>query len=154
MMGELALWRPFREVSSLHREVDDLFSRFFGDFEREFSLLGREGGWSPAVESYLEGDKLVVRVDLPGVDPRDVEIAVVGSQLTVKGERKAAREGGKDGEGYFYREVRYGRFERSVPLPEGVNADQIHARYHNGVLEVEMPAPSGMAARRIPIEAK
>jgi HSP20 family protein len=154
MRSELILWKPFEGFLPLHREVDDLFSHFFGDWEWSLPKGTWSGGWFPPVESYLEGDKLIAKVDLPGVDPKDVEISVADNQLTIKGERKTAREHNGNKNNYLYREVRYGRFERKLPLLKGVSADNVSARYHDGVLEISMPTPKNMAARRIPIEAK
>lgn len=154
MRGELTLWRPFKELSFLHRDMDDIFSRFFGDWGRDLSGWSRSGGWYPAVESYLEGDKLIVKADLPGMDPKDMEISVADNQLTIKGERKATREHKGNGNNYFYRDVRYGRFERSLPLPEGVSTDNVTARYRDGIMEITMPASKGGATRRIPVEVK
>ena len=154
MRSELTLWKPFEGFFPLHREVDDLFSHFFGDWEWSFPKESRSAGWFPPVESYLEGDKLVAKVDLPGVDLKDVEILVADNQLTIKGERKTTRERNGNKNNHLYREVRYGRFERSLPLPKGISTDDVSARYHDGVLEISMPAPKSIAARRIPIEAK
>jgi HSP20 family molecular chaperone IbpA len=71
----LAPWRPFGDLSTLHREIDDLYSRFFGEEQRSW-LQPFEIGTVPAVESFLRGGDLVVRADLPGIDPKNVELAV------------------------------------------------------------------------------
>lgn len=99
----------------------------------------------------MAGDKLICRIALPGVDPRNLEVLVVGTQLVISGERKAAIQGQGDGSSSS---MHPGQFERTFPLPEGVSADSLTARYHDGVLEISMPAPKGMAARRIPVEGK
>jgi HSP20 family protein len=149
---ELAPWRPFRELTLLPQDTDAFFSRFFADWGRDSPARVRSSGWYPAVESYVEGDKLIVRVDLPGIDPKEVEILVVDNQLIIKGERKATRE--HNGDSHLYREVHYGRFERTLPLPKRVSADNVNARYNEGVLEISMPASKGMTEKRIPIESK
>jgi len=104
---------------------------------------------APAVESFLRGDELVVRADLPGIDPKDLELAVEGTRLTIKGERKKVEEEKRANE--FYREVSYGRFERSVALPDGVDPDTVKAAYHDGVLEITMKAPKDFVAKKVPI---
>lgn len=147
-MRELAPWRSFSELNTLHREIDELFSRFFGDQERWWTRPF-DRGFTPAVESFVRGDELVVRADLPGIDPKEVELTVEGGSLTIKGERKLTDEGRRGD--MYYREVSYGRFERSVQLPEGVDSDSIKATYHDGVLEVTMKAPKGMASKKVPI---
>jgi HSP20 family protein len=151
MMRGVTPWRPFESLSMLRRDMDDLFDRFFGDWEREFTPWFRSTGeYSPPIESYVEGNTFIIKADLPGLDPKDVEVSVEGNQLTIKGERKATQEH-KDSD-YFHREVRYGSFRRTLALPEGVKADEVKASYHDGVLEVSMPAPSTMATRKVPIE--
>lgn len=147
-MRALAPWRPFGELSTLHHEIDDLFARFFGEEERWWTRpFG--GAFVPAVESFLRGDELVVRADLPGIDPKEVELAVEGDRLTIKGERRMVDEGERS-DGY-YREVSYGRFERTVQLPAGMDAESIKASYHDGVLEITMKAPKGLVSKKIPI---
>jgi HSP20 family protein len=108
-----------------------------------------ETGFAPAVESFLRGEELVVRADLPGIDPKAVELAVEGDRLTIKGERRVVDEGKRTGG--FYREVSYGRFERTLRLPAGVDAESIKATYHDGVLEVTMKAPKGLTSKKVPI---
>jgi HSP20 family protein len=77
---------------------------------------------------------------------------VVGNQLTIEGERK--HEEKKDEKDYFYRELSYGKFSRSLALPEGVDPDKVKATFKNGVLEITMPAPKQLAAKKIQIEAQ
>ena len=150
-MRELITWSPFRSLGSLRRDMDDLFNRFFSDWERDFSPWFRptDGDYLP-VESYVDGNTLIIKADLPGVDAKDIQVSVEGNQLTIKGERKARQEH-KQGD-YFHQEVRYGSFARTMALPEGVNANEMKARYHNGVLEISMPAPASMASKKVPIE--
>lgn len=146
-MRALTPWRPFTELSHLHHDLDDLFTRFFGE---------EQGWWSrpfdhmaPSVESLVRGDELVVRVDLPGINPKDVELAVEGDRLTIKGERKQVEKDERADR--FYREVSYGRFERTLTLPTGVDPETMKAVYHNGVLEITMKAPKGYTPKKVPI---
>ena len=132
----------------MHRGIDDLFARFFGDEEHGW-LRPFEMGTVPAVESFLRGGELVVRADLPGIDPKHVELAVEDDRLMIKGERQKVDEQKRDNE--FYREVSYGRFERSVPLPAGVDPDTVKAEYHDGVLEITMKAPKNVKPKKVPI---
>lgn len=151
MMGELTPWRFSRSLDALRRDMDELFERFFGNWGREFFPGARliEGHFLP-LESYVDGNTLIVKADLPGMDPKDVEVAVEGNQLTIKGERKATQEAKEDA--YLSREVRYGSFARTIALPEGVKADEVHASYRNGVLEISMPAPPSVAVKKVPVE--
>jgi HSP20 family protein len=147
-MRMLAPWRPTTSLPTLHSEIDRLCARLFGD-EEQLWLRPWETGMMPAVESFVRGDELVVRADLPGIDPKHVELAVEDDRLTIKGERKMVDEGKRGDE--FYREVSFGRFERTIALPSGVDADSVKATYHEGVLEVTMKAPKGVAGKKVPI---
>jgi HSP20 family protein len=154
MLGrELTPWQnPFSLLSSFRREMDDLFNRVFGDWERTGTPWTpmMSMGYVPRIESCVQDNNLLIRADLPGVDPKDVEITVEGNQLTIKGERKAQQEA-KEGS-YFHREISYGGFARSFTIPEGVKAEDVHATYRNGVLELSIPLPASMVAKKIPIE--
>lgn len=147
-MRALMPWRPFRELSTLHEEIDDLFARVFGE-ETRWPMRPIEGRLMPAVESFVKGGELVVRVDLPGIDPKHVELAIEGDRLHIKGEREEKTE--RKERDYLHREVSYGRFDRMVALPPGVEADTIKAAYHEGVLEVTMKAPKTMTSKKVPI---
>jgi HSP20 family protein len=136
-MRALAPWRPFRELSTLRHDIDDLFGRFFG--EEEGWMRPFDSGFSPAVESFQRGDELVVRA----------ELAVEADCLTIKGERRLVDEGRRSGGSY--REVSYGCFERTLQLPAGVDAESIKAAYHDGVLEVTMKAPKGLVSKKVPV---
>jgi HSP20 family protein len=152
MMGEMTPWRnPFSSLTSFRRDMDELFNRFFGDWERAGTPWApMNGGYAPRIESYVDGNTLHVKADLPGIDPKEVEIAVEGNLLTLKGERKAQQEVKEDN--YLRQEVQYGSFVRTLTLPEGVKADDVHATYHNGVLDVTIPLPDSLVAKKVPIQ--
>lgn len=148
MLG-LTKWTPLKDISTLHKEIDELFNRFFGREEWMPSSLFREE-WYPRIESYVKDGELVINAELPGIDPKEVDVSVVGNQLTIRGERKKKEEVKEDG--YYVREIEYGSFERTIPLPEGVNPDKINARYKDGVLRISMPAPSSLAPKKIKVD--
>jgi HSP20 family protein len=150
-MKSLTPWRPMRDLETFERRMADLFERFWGPSERERSVWGPEN-WAPAIESKVENGNLIVKVDLPGIDPKEVSISVLGNQLTIEGERK--REEKKEEKDYFYQEVSYGKFSRTIPLPEGVDADKVKANYKNGVLEIILPAPKQLASKKVQIEVQ
>jgi HSP20 family protein len=140
MFGELTRWNRSQELSSWHRDIDDLFGRFFGGPETSL------GGYVPRIETYRKDNEYVVRLDLPGVDPKDVQVHAEGNVLSMSGERKT-EEKGQD-----YRETSYGKFERTVTLPQGVETDKIAARCEHGVLEIRVPLPVRLAGRKIPVQ--
>ena len=140
---------PFEELREMQRDMDRIFGQFFG---REVSPAeGRGYAWMPRVENFTKDNNLVFRCELPGIDPKDLEVTMTDRELTIKGERKT-EQGTKD-EDYQYREIAYGAFERHFELPEGVKTDQLKARFANGILEVTVPAPVVVKARKIEIEA-
>jgi HSP20 family protein len=142
MFGELMRWSPADELSSWHRDIDDLFGRFFGAPESSSTSFN----WVPRVETYRKENDYVIRVDLPGVDPKDVNVQAEGNLLTISGERKSEEKGPE------YRETFYGKFERQLALPQGVETDKIAARYQHGVLEIRAPLPAELVGRNIPIQ--
>ena len=77
MFGELMRWNPNEELSTWHRDIDELFGRFFGRNE------GSVAGWVPRMETYRKDNEYVVRLDLPGVNPNEVEVQAEGNQLTI-----------------------------------------------------------------------
>jgi HSP20 family protein len=140
MIGELMKWNPTEELSIWHRDIDDLFGRFFGGNDDSVR------SWVPRMETYRKDSEYVVRIDLPGVNPNDVNVHTEANLLTITGERKGEEKGPE------YRETFYGKFERQVALPQGVESDKIAARYEHGVLEICVPLPAQLAGRKIPIQ--
>jgi len=127
----------------LWRDFDELFDGVFGSRTGESSRR-----WWPSLESYEKDGYLHVRMDVPGVDPKDIEVSLTGNTLTVTGERKAEREGADGG----YREIQYGRFERTLTVPEGVDPEKIEARYAKGVLELKLALPASAQPRKVPVQ--
>ena len=155
-MGLLERWRPSRELDRFRSEFEDLIERFGFDRDWFGRLPGREffADWQtaarPAIETRVEDGKFIVHADLPGIDPKDVDIKVVGDVLTIKGSREDKRETKKAD--YFRREIRYGSFERSISLPEGIKAEDLKATYHDGVLELSAPMPKEAMPKEVKIQ--
>ena len=142
-------FEPFRDLMSLQDRMNRLFHESYRSQTSEDDwALG--GTWAPAVDIYEQENNIVIKAELPGVDPKDVDIRLDNNILTIKGERKARQEH-QQGD-YFQQEVCSGAFARTITLPEGVNADEVKARYHDGVLEISMPAPASVASKKVPIE--
>ena len=111
-----------------------------------------ETSW-PRVEEYRDGDTVVIRAELPGIDPdRDVELTVADDELHLRAERRERSEH-KD-KGSYRSEFRYGSFSRTLPLPPGCRDEDISAAYRDGVLEVRVPVAEHVerpATRNIPV---
>jgi HSP20 family protein len=148
MLG-LTRWNPFEELSTLHRELDRLFNRVFGD---ERAGVGQTWEtFSPAMEVYSNDEACIVRLSLPGVDPKKVDVTVTGQTLTVRGERRRPEDVSEDR--LYVSEIPYGRFERIFTLPEAVDGEKVKASYINGVLEIRMPLKEAAKPRRVEIAA-
>jgi HSP20 family protein len=140
-------WDPFEELRSMQHDMDRLFGRVLGaEVPTERTKL-----WIPSVEGYIKDNKLVFKAELPGVDPKDLDVSITDRELIIKGERKA--EKGAREENYVYQEIAYGSFERRFVLPEGVKTEELKAKFLNGILEITVPAPAIVKARKIEIEA-
>jgi HSP20 family protein len=132
-MRTLTRWEPFRGVSTLQDQINRLFNETFEKTGDESSLTT----WAPAVDIYETEHELVVKADLPDVDPKDLDIRVENNVLTIRGERKFEKKVNE--ENYLRVERSYGSFARSFTLANTVNADAIKAEYHNGVLTLTIP---------------
>ena len=138
---------------SLRRGMDQIFSRFFDNPWGGLDLpFAPSSGWIPSVDVVDGAKEVTVRAEIPGVDPKDIEVSVAGGTLTIAGEKRTEhQERGKD----FYRSERaFGSFRRSVPLPEGVDADKVSAEHANGVLTVRLPKAQSAIPKRIAISRK
>jgi HSP20 family protein len=131
-----------------------LMRQFTEDMDRFFTAppaWPNGGAWMPAIEVKQKEGKLVVTADLPGVKAEDVKVNVTNDALTLEGERKHEKE--EKREGYYHSERSYGKFFRSIPLPQGAKTDQAAANFNNGVLEITVPAPEEKTNRKeIPIK--
>ena len=139
------------------RHFNDEMDCFFNEFGLRARLLpsrilARHDVWVPDLEVLTEGDRLVVRADLPGIRPEDVKVEVTEDTLVLKGERKRIEEEKK--EGYYRSERAYGTFERILPLPEGAITDGAKATFVNGVLEVKIPIPPHTTKQPRPIKVE
>lgn len=146
MLGELQPWfSGWPSAGRFRRDMDELLDRFSSEDGYRSSNVLRPI-W-PAVESFVKGGNWVVRFDLPGAHPNDIDVSAVGNTLTIR----ASREFCSDGHNQT-RALSFGRFERSLALPKGLKSDQIKARYEHGVLELTIPASADLLGRKIPIE--
>ncbi|MFN8232675.1 MAG: Hsp20/alpha crystallin family protein [Actinomycetota bacterium] len=112
---------------------------------------GATGSWVPPLDVFEDDDRLVVKVELPGIDPEAVEVSVEDSTLTVSGSREFERE--TEERNYHRIERRYGAFSRSLRLPQTADAERVDARFDKGVLTIEVPKREEAKPRRIEIKA-
>jgi HSP20 family protein len=133
-------------------EMNRLFAQVFGlPTQRGGDGGGEDGGeqgpaWAPAIDVLQRDGDLVVRAELPGVEPDEVDITVQNNILTISGRITEERE--EEREGYLIRERRAGFFRRSLQLPQGVDESNISARFDNGVLEVVIEGAAAQAEPR------
>ena len=143
-------WHPARELDRFRHQVDDLLEHSGFDHHR-WKNWGSPA-LRPALESFVNGDQLTIRVDLPGIDPESIDVRVVGGFLTIKGSREENHESRHAQ--YYRRETRYGIFERTIQLPGGVKADDLNATHKNGVLELTAMLPKDGTARQVKVRVQ
>lgn len=146
----LVSYDPWRVFTDLHSEIDRLFDRRLpraGDDQSDVVT----SQWLPAVDIKEEAQRFLLYVDVPGVDPKDIEITMEKGVLTLKGERTAEKK--EEGEHFTRQERAHGVFYRRFALPDTANPEGIEARGVNGVLEIVVPKREDSQPRRIPVAA-
>lgn len=146
---ELMPWRPFGGLTSLRREMDDLWDRFFGEKPVPTRFTGE---WLPSVDVSETEDKVLIKAELPGLDAKDVSVSMSGDLLTIKGEKKKEEE--EKDEHHHYIERYYGSFQRSFRLPVNIQSDKIEASFEKGVLKVILPKAEEAKKKEIEIKVK
>jgi HSP20 family protein len=149
MATSLTRWDPFSEMGAMRTMMDRLFDTSFG----RFPVLARSGedlGTATlGLDVYETGDEFVVKAAVPGVDPKDVDIAIDDDVLTIKGEFSQRDE--VNDEGWLRRELRYGSFHRQLRLPPTVDAEKAQASFEHGVLKLTLPKKPEARARSLKI---
>ena len=138
-------------IDRLRDEFDRVLQNVWthdGDFEDVIAGTN----WQPRVDISETKDALEVKVDLPGVQPEEVDISVVGDQLTIQGERKEEKESKEKSVRRVERS--YGSFYRSIPLPPGTQAEQVTAEADNGVITITLPKPAETQSKKIAVKPK
>jgi HSP20 family protein len=142
----ISRWCPIREVASLQDRVNSIFQDFAGDNQTVTAAA-----FAPAVDVYENGEKVVLKLDVPGIKEEDLDIRVENQTLSVRGERKFEKE---EKEENFHRiERRYGSFFRSFSLPTTVDTENVDASYNAGVLKLELKKKTSAQPRQIKIGA-
>jgi len=155
MARELTIWRPFGEISPfrdferMRRDMD----RFWDSFFERGVLRGEDGReWLPSLDVAETKNEIVVKAEVPGLEPKDIDISLSDGLLTIKGEKKQERE--EKEENYHLVERSYGSFTRSIRLPNEVQSDKINASYKNGVLKVVLPKSEEAKKKEIKIKVQ
>lgn len=139
-------WDPWGELAALQRDVSHLLNRSTAG---PGAARTATGTLAPPLDAFSTEEGVVVRLDLPGLRPEDVDVSVQDGVLTVAGERAADTDVPEDA--WLRRERPAGAFERSFTLPEGTEADKIAASFDFGVLELRIPHPPSQQPRRITV---
>lgn len=142
---------PWTRLNQIQREMERLFDgrtpAAFGDDNSNVATVD----WAPAVDIKEEDGRFVVLADIPGVDPKDIEISVAGGMLTIRGERLV--ENKEEREAFKRIERTRGTFYRRFSLPDSADMERISARGHNGVLEISIPKHERTQPRKISVES-
>jgi len=141
---------PFRDLRSLQREVNRLFTGNFGGGFDEEGIA--RGSWSPNVDIYENKEQIVLEAELPGMKREDFDLTVENNTITLRGERRFEKTDEMDN--YHRVERAYGSFTRSFTLPNTVSAEGATAEFQNGVLRVVLPKREETKARRIEIKGE
>lgn len=154
MARELTIWKPFRELmpfdfEQMRREMDRLWDSFL---ERPRRKAEEGGPWYPSLDVAETKNDMIIKAEIPGMDPKDIDISLSDGVLTIRGEKKQERE--EKEEDYHLIERNYGSFSRSVQLPKGVQSDKITASYNNGVLKVTLPKSEEAKKKEIKIKVE
>lgn len=141
---------PWSMVSQLQNEMNKLFDTRMGPFRGEDAGNVVTSQWAPAVDIKEEKDCFVILADVPGVDPKDIEITMENGMISIKGERRVETE--EEREDYTRMERARGVFYRRFTLPDTADVDKISAKGRNGVLEIVIPKHEKMQPRKIAVE--
>jgi HSP20 family protein len=146
----LVKWEPFRDLITMQNRMSRLFDETLSRIWKEEEL--QRGVWTPLVDIADQGGEVVLKVDLPEMNQREIDIKVEENTLTIKGERKFIKE--TPGEHFLQIERPYGTFHRQFTLPQRIDQERIAATYKDGVLRVVLPKRKEAGLKQVSIEMK
>ncbi len=148
MARELTKWSLLPTVSSLQSDMNRIFDRFFdgGILDSRTEI----GMWLPPIDLSETADKVIVKVEVPGIDPKEIDISIQDNTLLIKGEKKEEKE--EKGKNYYRMERRYGNFSRSIALPASIDANKVSAECKNGVLEITLQKKEEVKPKQISVK--
>jgi len=141
-------WKPVDELTTLRREMDTLWDRFFPEKPTQERFLGHD--WLPSIDLTETKDKYIVKAELPGLEAKDVDISITDDVLTIRGEKKEETE--TRDEHHFFVERHWGTFERQIKLPALVKTDKIDATFDKGILTISLPKTEEAKKKEIKIK--
>jgi HSP20 family protein len=144
-MTVLTRWDPFREYTTLQDRMNRLFRDSYG--EREEALT--TSSFAPAVDVYEDDHNLTLKIEVPGIDEKDIDVRVENNVLTVHGERKFEKE--EKEENFRRVERQYGSFTRSFTLPNTVDTDRVQANYEKGILKIQLAKKAEAKPKQIKV---
>jgi HSP20 family protein len=124
-------WQPFTEIETIRQQLDKAFDQLATARDNS------EAAWMPALELADTGDNFVLKAQLPGIDPKDIDVQVTPEAISISGERRYENTDEKSG--YVRSEFRYGKFHRVPPLPAAIQNDSVQADYKDGILMLTLP---------------
>lgn len=145
----LMKWEPFEELVSLQDRINKIFEESFPRSRKEGLM---RGGWTPPVDIAETADALLIKAEIPGIKPEEIDIQITGDTLTIKGERKQEKE--EKGKNYHRIERSYGSFHRSFSLGIPVKEKEVKATYKDGILEINIPKAEEAKPRQIKIKVE
>jgi len=146
-MTVLTRWEPFREFSTLQDRMNRLFRESYNDAGRDESLT--TSSFAPAVDVYEDEHKVTLKIEVPGIEEKDIDVRVENNTLTVTGERKIEKE--EKEENYRRVERQYGSFTRTFSLTQTVDTENVSASYDKGVLKINLPKKAEAKPKQIKV---
>ena|SRR5579863_9716432 len=146
-MTVITRWDPFREFSTLQDRMNHLFRHTYGTEGRDEALT--TSTFAPAVDVYEDEHQVNLKIEVPGIDEKDIDVRIENNTLTVHGERKFEKE--EKEENFRRVERQYGSFTRSFTLPTTVDAEQVKANYDKGILKITLPKKAEAKPKQIKV---
>lgn len=142
-------WDPLGDLATLRRQMDRMLDEFFA---RRPQREAAQAEWVPPVDVFEADNEVVVRAELPNIDPKQLDISVSRDTITLRGESKHEEE--RQARNYYQRELRYGAFIRTIPLMAEVKSTEARATYKDGVLEVRVPKSEQARATSVKVQVQ
>ncbi len=154
---QITPWRqlsvnPLQELERMRRDMDQIWGNFFTEKPVRRSGAGDFGEWFPEFDLSETKDSLLVKAEVPGVNPKDIHISLVDGTLTIKGEKK--QEMDEKNENYHYVGRSYGSFARVILLPREIEGDRVRASYKDGILRIVLPKSAEAKEKEIQIKVE